>query len=98
MGPVQPHLDTGGEDQVKIAKKYWRDHAMKSDRVCVVFLLLAATTLAQTQSYIISTYAGGAPPPTPSPALHMWIGYPQFLAADAAGNIYFSTDYDASFQ
>jgi NHL repeat-containing protein len=71
---------------------------MKSDRVCVVFLLLAATTLAQTQSYIISTYAGGAPPPTPSPALHMWIGYPQFLAADAAGNIYFSTDYDASFQ
>jgi len=53
-------------------------------------LLALAANLLPAQPFTISTFAGGAPPVTPAPALEASIGYPQALAADANGNIYFS--------
>src|ERR1700722_11310269 len=50
--------------------------------------LLASGALC-AQQYVISTYAGGAPLPTPAPAASVPIGGPQGVAADAAGNAYF---------
>ena len=43
------------------------------------------------QEYVISTIAGGAPPPTPARAVKASIGDPTRLATDAAGNVYFSS-------
>src|SRR6516164_9652919 len=43
------------------------------------------------QPYVISTFAGGAPPPTPSAANKASIGDPVRAAVDAAGNVYFSS-------
>ena len=54
------------------------------------FLWLAAN-LAFAQQYSISTVAGGAPPATPTPAVNISIGQPARVAADAAGNVYFSS-------
>lgn len=54
-----------------------------------VLLALAAGTIAG-QSFTISTYAGGAAPVTPARALGTSIGWPQALAVDASGNIYFT--------
>ena len=53
-------------------------------------LLAIAASLLPAQPFTISTFAGGAPPVTPAPALEASIGYPQALAADAHGNIYFN--------
>jgi uncharacterized protein (TIGR03437 family) len=52
------------------------------------FLLFGRCVWAQ--QYVISTIAGGAPPPTPAPAPTASIGDPTRLATDAAGNVYFS--------
>ena len=60
---------------------------MKFARVAFGFLLLG-TAASPAQQYVISTYAGGAPP-TPAPGLSMSIGGIEFVAADAAGNAYF---------
>src|ERR1022692_1515485 len=43
------------------------------------------------QQYVISTIAGGAPPPTPAVAKSASIGDPTRLATDAAGNVYFGS-------
>ncbi|MGD1073075.1 MAG: hypothetical protein ABSB15_23395 [Bryobacteraceae bacterium] len=53
------------------------------------FLLTGGSALAQ--QYIISTYAGGAPPPTPASALKSSLGYPQSVAADRYGNVFFTS-------
>ena len=55
------------------------------------FLLLGTALLApaQGQQYIISTYAGGAPPPTPTLSVDKAIGDARALATDDAGNLYF---------
>jgi hypothetical protein len=53
-------------------------------------IFLAAGTLC-AQQYVISTIAGGAPPPTPAPAVSVSIGGPQGVAVDAAGNAYFTS-------
>src|SRR5690242_5821140 len=57
----------------------------------LLFLFVGTTTLsrAQTQQYVISTYAGGVPPPTPAAASSLSIGSPQTIATDGAGNTYF---------
>lgn len=54
-------------------------------------LILGATLSAASadQRYVISTYAGGAPPPTPVQGIEMAIGPVQSVAADALGNTYF---------
>jgi uncharacterized protein (TIGR03437 family) len=43
------------------------------------------------QQYVISTVAGGAAPPSPTAAIKASIGDPVRAAADAAGNVYFSS-------
>ena len=56
-------------------------------------LLLAsgvALSSALAQQYVISTVAGGAPPPTPAPGVEVPIGAPAGIAADDSGNVYFS--------
>ncbi|HXB73924.1 MAG TPA: IPT/TIG domain-containing protein [Candidatus Acidoferrales bacterium] len=42
------------------------------------------------QQYVISTIAGGVPPPTPVAAAKASVGDPARVAVDAAGNAYFS--------
>jgi sugar lactone lactonase YvrE len=54
-----------------------------------LLLLSAALAPALAQQYVISTYAGGAPLPTPIPAREVSIGAPTAVTADGAGNIYF---------
>ena len=53
-------------------------------------VLLLVSVAALAQQYTISTIAGGAPPPTPSPAITAAIGSPQGIAVDASGNVYFT--------
>ena len=56
---------------------------------CFLFLGAALFAPAQAQQYVISTYVGGAPPPTPMLSVDKAIGYPSGLAFDYAGNLYF---------
>ena len=56
-----------------------------------VFLGLLLVSGASAQQYVISTIAGGAPPPTPVAAVSATIGMPQGVATDAAGNVYFTS-------
>ena len=55
-------------------------------------LLLASGTAAWAQQYVISTFAGGAPPPTPIAAVNAPIGRIYGVATDTAGNLYFTSD------
>ena len=55
----------------------------------VVFAWLLLIGTATAQQYVISTYAGGAPLPTPAPALELSIGIPTAVCVDAAENVYF---------
>src|ERR1019366_5622039 len=43
------------------------------------------------QQYVISTIAGGAPPPTPATALSASIGGASGITTDTAGNVYFAS-------
>ena len=52
--------------------------------------LLLASMTAVAQQYVISTYAGGAPLPTPAPAVEVAIEAASGVATDATGNIYFA--------
>ena len=61
---------------------------MISARIIVGFLLLSVAATAQ--QYLISTYAGGAPLPTPALAVDVPIQAASGVATDAAGNIYFA--------
>ena len=56
-------------------------------------LLASVTVLAQAQSpkYVISTLVGAPLATTPVSALSVAIGSPQGIAADAVGNVYFTT-------
>src|SRR5579872_1546491 len=63
---------------------------MRPVRALLVCLFLGFGVLAQTQEYVISTVAGGAPPPTPVPGVNMPVSVLDVsVAADAAGNTYF---------
>ena len=63
---------------------------MKPVRAWIGFLFLGTAVLAQTQEYVISTIAGGAPPPTPVPGVNMPVpALDLSVAADAMGNTYF---------
>src|ERR1700743_2988451 len=59
-------------------------------RKAIPWLLLTSST-ALAQQYVISTYAGGVPAPTPAPALKSPIGSPQAIATDREGNSYFTS-------
>ena len=58
----------------------------------IVLLPLAIVVSASAQSYTISTFAGGAPPPAVIPALHASIGAPQGIAVDREGDVFFASD------
>src|ERR1051326_3496461 len=63
---------------------------MRSTRVVFGFLLWSATVAAQ--QYVISTYAGGAPPlPAPAPGLEVAFGAVLGIATDDAGSVYFTS-------
>ena len=64
---------------------------MKLTRVALGFLLVATAIFApaQGQQYMVSTFAGGAPPPTPTLSINKAIGNASSLATDDAGNLYF---------
>ena len=51
-------------------------------------IFLSAAVLGLAQEYVISTFAGGAPPPTPVLGIDMPIA-PQSVTTDALGNTYF---------
>src|SRR5690242_3676319 len=52
---------------------------------------IAASLAAAGQQFTISTYAGGPAASTPVPARAAAIGTPQGIAADGAGNVYFTS-------
>lgn len=54
---------------------------------------LALTFLASAQQYTISTYAGGAPPPTPVMGTAASIGPPQGVATDSSEIVYFASGH-----
>lgn len=58
-------------------------------RLILSFVLVTAASVAD--DYVISTIAGGAPPPTPIAAASASIGPPSGIVADPAGNVYFSS-------
>lgn len=60
------------------------------------FLLAGGAAVAQ--QYVISTYAAGAPPPTPVTALNASIGYVTAVGADEAGNVYFISSLNCVFK
>jgi hypothetical protein len=51
-------------------------------------LLLSAATIS-AQQYLVTTVAGGGLPPTPAPALSVWLPSPSAVATDTVGNAYF---------
>src|SRR5438093_3971439 len=65
---------------------------MKFRALAGLGLLLVSGTAAWAQQYVISTIAGGAPPPTPIAAVNASIGLTYGVATDAAGNVYFTSD------
>ena len=62
---------------------------MKTTSIALGFLLLSTAVVAQ--QYVISTVAGGAPPPTPIAGVNASISSARGVAVDAAGNVYFTT-------
>src|ERR1051325_9900026 len=56
-----------------------------------LFLIAANLEIAFAQLYSISTFAGGAPPPTPVQGLDISIGTPLGIASDLSGNVYFTS-------
>ena len=59
-------------------------------RLLLVLYLLVVLPLARAQSYTISTAVGaGAPSNVQGKSISLPIGFPTFLTADSAGNVYF---------
>jgi len=68
------------------------ENRMASSRTVLTMALCAAAALAQSQEYVIETYAGGAPPPTPAHGVNLSLSgrFTLGVATDAAGNVYFN--------
>jgi len=82
--------------------RHFQEHEkgrMGSIRMTFATVALSAT-IAAAQQYVISTYAGGAPPvAAPVQATSVSIGSPISVAADDNGNVYFaSPDLNAVFK
>jgi hypothetical protein len=60
------------------------------NRTAFGLLLLGCGSFGWAQQYVISTIAGGVPPPTPIAGVQASIGFPQGIAVDNAGNTYFT--------
>jgi uncharacterized protein (TIGR03437 family) len=60
--------------------------------LCGISAIVAANALVATaQEYVVSTFAGGAPPSTPAAAKNISIGVPQRVKLDSSGNLYFTS-------
>lgn len=57
----------------------------------LLVLTLLGISAVEGQQYVISTVAGGAPPPTPIAGVQASIGSPHGVAVDLAGNLYFTS-------
>ena len=71
---------------------------MYTAQFVISLLLVGGAMLAQAQAsrFVISPVAGVPQvPPTPAKALSVSIGSPTALAADTAGNVYFTTSFAA---
>src|SRR4051812_897161 len=66
---------------------------MRSRSVWFLFSIFSLGVLASAdaQEYVISTYAGGAPPQTPATGPSLSIGFPLGIAIDTIGTIYFTS-------
>jgi sugar lactone lactonase YvrE len=67
-----------------------REGEMSFLRTAGGFLVLTAAIMAHGQEYIISTFAGGAPPATPVLGVDMPLESLQGVATDVTGNTYFA--------
>jgi len=78
---------------------YWyvvaKDAAGGSNSATWSFTTGAGGTPA-VPAFVITTVAGGVPPPTPVPATAASVGWTYGVATDAAGNLYFSSGLFAS--
>jgi sugar lactone lactonase YvrE len=52
----------------------------------------------KAQQYVISTFAGGVPPPTPMAGVQAYFGYVVGVVTDGAGNVYFSASSSSVFK
>ena len=59
-------------------------------RVALGFLLMSGSAVAQ--QYVISTFAGGSPPPTPAAAVNSSLGVLEGVAVDGSGTLYLAAD------
>ena len=66
----------------------WKAATIRVTRIWAAAMILGSPTVAPAQQFVISTYAGGGPTPTPIAALQMAID-PQGMAGDSSGNLYF---------
>jgi sugar lactone lactonase YvrE len=65
-------------------------HGYRTMKPLLILFFLGAAALCEAQEYVISTYAGGAPPPTPVPGVNMPLRpFESAVATDALGNTYF---------
>ncbi len=62
---------------------------MSAHRLVIGLLIVSVSSWAG--QYLITTFAGGAPPLTPVPATQASIGDPPRVAADSAGSFYFGS-------
>jgi hypothetical protein len=64
---------------------------MKKASVAIIVFCVSVVPI-RAQEYVISTFAGGVPPPTPAPGINMPVqgGGTLGVATDAAGNTYFT--------
>jgi len=63
---------------------------MRCELLGKLVLVSAAISNLLAQDYVLTTIAGGAPPPTPMMALQASIGYPSGITIDASGSIFFA--------
>ena len=63
---------------------------MKPNKLNVPALLLLTGSIGSAQMYTLSTVAGGAPLPTPLPAIGAPV-YPAGIALDSGGDVYFTS-------
>ena len=56
-----------------------------------LILTVLSTSIAGAQPYVVSTFAGGNPPPTPVAGVQASIGAPRGVTADHSGNVYFTS-------
>jgi uncharacterized protein (TIGR03437 family) len=68
-----------------------------SEVPALVLWIACSSNSAVAQGYVVYTVAGGAPAPTPAPAIASSINSPSGVAVDSSGNIYIS-GYNAVYK